>query len=249
MNIVELATHNWSALKANPYPGRIVAVGRMNANDLVMMTAIMGRSDNSRNRVYGVDHGRIFTEAANPEKMRQAQLIIYNAMNELPRKGAFVASNGDQTDTALEFLRAGESFQEAMDTRDYEPDAPNWTPRISAIVNVDEPTILSFSAIRRSPWSHSVQRDIFAFQEIPIGYGYYLRTYETDGDPLPSYRGAPLLIPCPGNGLAALQSLWSALNPKNRIAVAGKVIDTRYCKSEVLPPINRFRKTPADSAS
>ncbi len=244
MEIVHAAVTNMTELAENPYPGRIVAIGRPSEapDSLLMLTAIMGRSENSRNRVYSAEGGRIFTEAADPSKIKDPSLIIYNAMDELAQKGVFVASNGDQTDTAIHFLRCGAGFAAAMNSQGYEPDAPNFTPRITVVYDANLDIPICFASLRRSPWGESCERHCSMFADIPVGYGYYLRTYEGDGNPLPSFRRDPLLLPFTGTPARVMMSIWEALNPEHRVGLAGKLIDTELWRSTVLPPINRFQK-------
>jgi len=244
VSIETIAAENLAELKTNPNPGRVVAVGRPSGDpaNFLMLTAIMGRSENSRNRVYGVDGGRVFTEAADPSKVKDPRLIIYNAMDELPCADIFVASNGDQTDTVINFMEREFSFFSALNSRQYEPDFPNYTPRITVVCEVDASIQIWFASLLKSPWDESCERNYFTFEDIPIGYGYYLRTYEGDGDPLPSFRRSPLLLPFTGSPNEVMETIWGALNPANRVALAGKLINTTLCRSTVLPPINRFEK-------
>lgn len=191
-------------LASNPYPGRGIVVGR----DCVYYW-IMGRSANSRNRIFSITDDGIKTEAYKPELMEDPSLIIYHPVRAMG--DALVVTNGDQTDTIVE----KGCFRCGLMTRTYEPDAPNFTPRISAILNADGSFELS---ILKHQGSGRCLREFFAYEGADEGVGYFISTYEGDGDPLPSFSGEPIEVE-----LAAPEEIWAALNDDNKVSMYAKV--------------------------
>ena len=186
-------------LKANPYPGRGIAVGK----DRVYYF-IMGRSENSRNRVFVETEDGIRTEAHDPAKLRDPSLIIYHPVRKTPM--GLVVTNGDQTDT----IRDMGSFRKALMTREYEPDEPNWTPRISAIMRDDGSFELSI--LKRT--GGKCLREFFSYEGAQEGTGYFISTYQSDGNPLPSFAGEPIEIDMPEP-----EAVWAALNADNKVSL------------------------------
>lgn len=206
-NLVEL-------LESNPYPGRGIVVGR----DRVYYF-IMGRSQNSRNRVFVETDDGIRTEAHDPALLEDPSLIIYHPVRTMG--DALVVTNGDQTDTIVE---AGD-FRAGCMAREFEPDAPNFTPRISAVVNPDGSFELS---ILKHQENGRCLREFFAYEGADAGVGYFISTYQGDGNPLPTFAGEPVEVSLPEP-----DEVWAALNPENKVSlyanVAGKV--TLYNKN------------------
>lgn len=233
-----IAEANFNALKANPYPGRGLILGRDKSGKYrVQVYWIMGRSDNSRSRVFSCQGGRVFTEPRDPTKVKDPSLIIYNAMGEL--EGSFVVSNGDQTDTALTNLIGCTSLYEALVSREYEPDRPNYTPRITGLLTRNGQVELGI--IKKSPVSIRCDRIFFSYGDVPSGFGYCLTTYAGDGDPLPAFQGEPLLLPINGNTPVAVGGIfWSMLNEENRVSLAVKFIDEAGTSKVSL--INKYEK-------
>lgn len=199
-NLVEL-------LKNNPYPGRGIVVGK----DCVYYW-IMGRSTNSRNRVFTLTDDGIRTEAHDPSLLEDPSLIIYHPVRTMGKK--LVVTNGDQTDTIV-----GEGdFRAGCMKREYEPDAPNFTPRISAIVNEDgsfEISILKHGANNRCI------REFFCYEGADEGVGYFISTYQRDGNPLPTFAGEPIEVTLPNP-----DEVWSALNADNKVSLYCNVAGT-----------------------
>ena len=186
-------------LKNNPYPGRGIAVGKNR-----VYYFIMGRSENSRNRIFTLTEDGIRTEAHDPAKLTDPSLIIYHPVRRAG--GDLIVTNGDQTDTIRDFG----DFRRALMTREYEPDDPNWTPRISAILHDDgsfELSILKHADGR-------CLREFFCYEGCDEGKGYFISTYEGPGSPLPSFRGEPMEIDMPEP-----EAVWEALNEDNKVSL------------------------------
>ncbi|WP_165248427.1 IMP cyclohydrolase [Adlercreutzia sp. ZJ141] len=200
-------------LRGNPYPGRGIVVGA----DRVYYF-IMGRSVNSRNRVFVETEDGIRTEAHDPALLADPSLIIYHPVRAMG--DALVVTNGDQTDTIVEVG----SFRDGCMAREYEPDAPNFTPRISAIVNPDGTFELS---ILKHEGGRCV-REFFAYEGVDEGCGYFISTYQGDGNPLPTFAGEPVLVKLP-----EADEVWAALNADNKVSLYANVngVVTLYNKN------------------
>ena len=190
-------------LRSNPYPGRGIAVGKNR-----VYYFIMGRSENSRNRVFERTEDGIRTKAFDESKVTDPSLIIYHPVRETP--AGLIVTNGDQTDT----IRDLGDFRRALTTRAYEPDEPNFTPRISAMLYPGgsfELAILKYQSGR-------CLREFFCYEGCDEGKGYFLSTYQGDGSPLPSFAGEPLEIDMP-----APEAVWAALNAENKVSLYANV--------------------------
>jgi len=217
-------------LEKNAYPGRGLVVGRSSEDDAwLFVYFIMGRSPNSRNRRFVAEGPTLRTEPVDLEKVEDPSLIIYEAM--LEGSGTFLVSNGDQTRTIHDAIAAGGSFEAALATREREPDAPNYTPRISAIVdfrgaedggrNAD----FALSILKASELDpKQTDRTTFRPARPDPGRGWLLTTYQADGNPLPSFEGAPLAVPCAGTPGEVRERYFKALDADNRISLAVKRI-------------------------
>jgi len=209
----------------NPYPGRGLILGMdESGSHLVQVYWIMGRSANSRNRVFCADAGSVWTEAADPAKVEDPSLIIYNAMREMA--GAYIVTNGDQTDTIYQTLAHGGSFEQALSTRKHEPDAPNYTPRISGLFDLRMGMpIAKLSVLKASPFAESASlRAYYQLDEFASGLGHGITTYMGDGKPLPPFEGEPFLLPLTGDAESIADLLWEALNEENKVSLAVKTI-------------------------
>ena len=208
-------------LKQNAYPGRGIVIGQ-SANGKYAVTAyfIMGRSENSRNRVFVEDGDGIRTQAFDPSKLSDPSLIIYAPVRVLGNKT--IVTNGDQTDTIYELMD-----KQALRTREFEPDAPNYTPRISGIMHVDQGNYSYAMSILKSNNGNgaSCNRYTFAYQQPVAGEGHFIHTYQCDGDPLPSFEGEPKLIAIPDDMDAFADSLWNSLNADNKVSLFVRYID------------------------
>jgi IMP cyclohydrolase len=243
--MIALAQRNFLALSLNPYPGRGIVAGLSETGEyMVQVYWIMGRSENSRNRVFKVEDetGRLYTEAADPSKVKDPSLIIYNAMRE--EVPFYVVSNGDQTDTVVAGLYEGGAFylNEVLHNRQYEPDGPNFTQRITAVsqlTRVGQRTCMSI--LRKSEFGGRCDHITYELHPGP-GFGYCITTYSGDGNPLPSFRGDPLLMPLMGGPENIAQAYWDALNEDNRVSLAVKWIDISNGGSDILI-INKYAQS------
>ena len=243
MNNVERANRNLFDMRMNPYPGRGIVIGMSeDGRHAIQVYWIMGRSENSRNRVFSSDIGRVFTEAADPSKVSDPSLIIYNAMMDAPLNDHFIVSNGSQTDVVTDLMNDGVSLEMALSDFKYEPDAPNFTPRITGTYSTEAQYSKWQLAIQRhSRWGESCDRELYQYEHIADGYGHCITTYAGNGDPLPAFRGNPLLMPLRGDIRRVAETYWGTLNTANRVALAVKFISLSNQESEVYL-INKHEK-------
>ena len=206
-------------LRNNPYPGRGIVIGCSEGGKRsIIIYFIMGRSENSRNRIFERTGDGIRTAAHDPAKLTDPSLVIYHPMRRFD--DTIIITNGDQTDTILDFLKQGHSYYTALRTRTFEPDAPHYTPRISGIVRLCGSYTLSIlKSIESSPTS--CQSSFFEYTGTTPGLGHFISTYKTDGDPLPSFQGEPIPVSITDScGLEALASeIWNALNEENKVSL------------------------------
>ena len=207
-----------SVLLKNSYPGRGIAIGRSDdGGSAVIVYFIMGRSENSRNRIFAEDGPSLRTQAYDPGKMTDPSLIIYNPVKVLDR--AIVVTNGDQTDTICRALDEGSSFEAALRSREYEPDAPNYTPRISGIVNLhDGEFSYKLSILKRGEYG-GCERFFYEYQMPEAGKGHLIHTYSENINPLPSFKGEPKSVSLSGDASRLSEHIWESLNAQNRVAL------------------------------
>ena len=209
------------AVGATTYPGRGIIVGKSaDGRRAVMAYFIMGRSVNSRNRVFVEDHGGIRTEAFDPSQMVDPSLIIYWPVRQTDDR--VIVTNGDQTDTIYDFIRNGASFIKALRTRAFEPDAPNYTPRVSAMVTFEEGDFLLDMGILRAgdDQGSSCDRVYWEYEKLMPGTGRFLHTYLSDGAPIPSFTGDPESVSvCDGSAREIADAVWDGLNADNRVSL------------------------------
>ena len=216
-------------VRHNPYPGRGIVLGLAeDGRHAVIAYFIMGRSANSRNRIFIEKDGGIVTEAFDPAKLEDPSLIIY-APVRVCKNGVTVVTNGDQTDTVAEHLERGQSFEEALRTRTFEPDAPNYTPRISGILEARDGRGRYKLAILKPCGGdpESLQRFFFEYPAPKTGEGHFLHTYVTDGDPLPGYEGEPKRVAIAGALETFAATLWESLNEENRVSLFVRFVDLK----------------------
>ena len=211
-------------LSANPYPGRGIVLGRSaDGKSAVAAYFIMGRSENSRNRVFTETEDGIRTEAYDPSKMVDPSLIIYHPVRKVGR--GLVVTNGDQTDTIRDFLVEGRPFDQALQTREFEPDGPNYTPRISGLLSPDGSFKLSI--LKSADGDPSCCHRFFYTYDHPLtGEGRFIHTYMGDGNPLPSFEGEPERVVLDAASAEELaEQMWAALNPDNKVSLFVRYID------------------------
>ena len=220
MNCVNIAEY----LGKNTYPGRGVMLGRSaDGKSAVIGYFIMGRSVNSRNRIFTETEDGIRTQAFDESKMEDPSLIIYHPVREL--NGATIVTNGDQTDTIRDFMAEGKTFRESLLTREFEPDGPNYTPRISGLLNADGSYQLSIlKSLDGDP--SCCCRYFYEYDKPQAGVGHIIHTYMTDGDPLPSFEGEPVKLTVDAPNAAAMADiLWNSLNEENKVSLFVRYID------------------------
>lgn len=235
MSIEALAATNFERhLVQNPYPGRGLVIGKADENTWLMIYWIMGRSTNSRNRRFVVDGQTMRTVPVDLSLVADPSLIIYEVMLNLP--GIYIVSNGDQTRTIHDALKAGGTFEAALSTREREPDAPNFTPRISAMLRLENGTVSTvLSILKANPLDPAYSDRYYFYPSMPkAGFGLGLTTYSGDGNPLPSFSGEPLLLPLVGTAEQVLETYWNALNAENRISLAVKEISIPSGESRII---------------
>ena len=213
-------------LKGNAYPGRGIVIGK-SADGTKAVTAyfIMGRSENSRNRVFVEDGDGIRTQAFDPSKLTDPSLIIYAPVRVLGNKT--IVTNGDQTDTIYEGMDKQLTFEQCLRTREFEPDAPNYTPRISGIMHLEGGGYNYAMSILKSSNGNpdSCHRYTFAYEAPVNGEGHFIHTYMCDGNPLPSFEGEPKLVEIPDDRDAFTEMLWNSLNVENKVSLFVRYID------------------------
>lgn len=213
-------------LKSNAYPGRGIVLGR-SADGKYAVTAyfIMGRSVNSRNRIFVEDGNGIRTQAFDPSKLSDPSLIIYAPVRVLGNKT--IVTNGDQTDTIYELMDKQQTFEQALRTREFEPDAPNYTPRISGIMHVENGTYNYALSILKSNNGDpsSCNRFTFAYTNPKAGEGRFIHTYMGDGNPLPSFEGEPTQVDIVGDIDSFTDMVWNSLNEDNKVSLFVRFID------------------------
>ena len=206
-------------LSVNTYPGRGIIIGNTPDGDKAITAYfIMGRSANSRNRVFELTEGGIRTKAFDESKMEDPSLIIYNPVRTW--KNILIVTNGDQTDTIYDFIKDGKTFESALDTREFEPDAPNWTPRISGMLTFEDKSFSYKISILKcvDGNGNACGRYTFSYPAMP-GAAHFIHTYRCDGNPIPSFYGEPEEIGV-GNSIDAFSKvLWDNLNNENKVSL------------------------------
>lgn len=220
-------------LKNNEYPGRGIVIGR-SADGKYAVTAyfIMGRSSNSRNRVFAVEGEGIRTQAFDPSKLEDPSLIIYAPVRVL--KNDTIVTNGDQTDTIYDGLKDGLTFEQSLRSREFEPDGPNYTPRISGIMRVEGGNFHYAMSILKSAEGDpsSCIRNTFTYENPKAGEGRFIHTYMHDGNPLPSFCGEPKQVEITRDIDGFTDMVWNSLNPDNKVSLFVRYIDIATGKYE-----------------
>ena len=209
-------------LRSNPYPGRGIVLGQTpDGKHAVTAYFIMGRSANSRNRIFVEEPDGIRTEAYDPSKLEDPSLIIYHPVRQFGR--GLIVTNGDQTDTIRDYLKKGLPMEQALRTREFEPDGPNWTPRISGLLSPDGSYKLSILKSADAEGSACV-RQTFEYPALP-GVGHFLHTYVTDGNPIPTFQGEPERVAISNDIDTFAAALWESLNEANKISLFVRFTD------------------------
>ncbi|MBU3840906.1 MAG: IMP cyclohydrolase [Candidatus Ruminococcus intestinipullorum] len=220
-------------LKENSYPGRGIILGKSEDGEhAVAAYFIMGRSENSRNRIFVEDGQGIRTQAFDPSKLIDPSLIIYSPVRVLGNKT--IVTNGDQTDTIYDGMDKQMTFEQSLRTREFEPDAPNYTPRISGILHIESGQFNYAMSILKSSNGNpnGCNRYTFAYENPVAGEGHFIHTYMHDGNPLPSFEGEPKLISIPNKIEAFTELLWNNLNQENKISLFVRYIHLETGKVE-----------------
>lgn len=209
-------------LSENTYPGRGIVVGvTPDSTKSTVAYFIMGRSVNSRNRIFEKTEDGIRTKAFDESKMEDPSLIIYHPVREVGDK--LVVTNGDQTDTVRDYLLKGGSFEEALRTREFEPDGPNWTPRISAVISADGSYKLSILKSADLSGKYCLRQ---TYEYPPMaGVGHFIHTYKCDGSPIPSFAGEPEITETMDDMDAYAQKVWDNLNKDNKVSLYVRFTD------------------------
>lgn len=213
-------------LKNNAYPGRGIVIGRSeDGKSAVAAYFIMGRSANSRNRVFVTEGQGIRTQAFDPSKLEDPSLIIYAPVRVLG--GDTIVTNGDQTDTVYEGLQKGMTFEQSLRSREFEPDRPNFTPRISAVMHVNNGRYDYEMSILKSNDGDDTccNRYTFSYDNPRAGEGRFLHTYVQDGTPLPSFQGEPKKVAVSGDIDSLTRLLWENLNEENKVSLFVRYVD------------------------
>lgn len=222
MALINLKTE----LENNAYPGRGIMIGKsQDGNHAVIAYFIMGRSENSRNRIFEEIQNGIRTKAFDESKLVDPSLIIYAPVRVIDNQT--IVTNGDQTDTIFEFINDGSTFEAALRTRTFEPDPPNFTPRISGILEVaDNAFSYKLSILKSNNGNEaSAQRFFYEYAQPVSGEGHFIHTYKCDGDPIPSFHGEPKAVELSGTTDELTETIWNALNAENKVSLFTRYID------------------------
>ncbi len=213
-------------IAGNPYVGRGIIIGRTpDAKKAVTAYFIMGRSANSRNRVFEEVKDDVMIKPFDESKVEDPSLIIYHPLRVDDKK--IIITNGDQTDTIRDFMKTGMCFQCALRTRSFEPDAPNWTPRISGLVDIEDDFTYKMSILKSAnSEGTSCNRYFFEYEGL-AGQGHFIHTYMTDGNPIPTFTGEPKRLLIPDNIEELTSEIWENLNEENKISLYVRYTDIK----------------------
>ena len=219
-------------INGNPYVGRGIVLGKTeDGKKAVSAYFIMGRSQNSRNRVFTERDGAVFTEPYDASKVEDPSLIIYAAIRKYENK--LIVTNGDQTDTVYEGLKAGKGFSEALTAREFEPDAPNLTPRISGMITFGEGNFTYEMSILKSADAEGTACNRYTFSYPSLaGLGHFIHTYVTDGNPIPTFQGEPERVAIPNDIDEFTAKIWNNLDENNKISLYVLYTDLESGKEE-----------------
>ena len=218
-------------INGNPYVGRGIVIGKTeDGTKAAVAYFIMGRSENSRNRIFVENGDEVIIHPFDASKVEDPSLIIYSPIRKIGNK--LIVTNGDQTDTIYDFIADGKTFEEALETREFEPDPPNWTPRISGILNFGEKLTYKMSILKSADLEGSeCSRYTFSYNALD-GIGHFIHTYVTDGNPIPTFMGEPERVAIPNSIDEFEEKIWSSLNEQNKISIYVRYIDLATGKIE-----------------
>jgi hypothetical protein len=219
-------------LKDNVYPGRGIIAGMSDDGKYAVSAYfIMGRSENSRNRVFAAENDNVIIYPFDESKVEDPSLIIYYPVKKYENN--LIVTNGDQTDTIYDFLKSGKSFEDALETREFEPDAPNLTPRISSMLTFENNSFRYKMSILKSGTPDGEQCFRYTYSYRPVaGLGHFIHTYVCDGNPIPTFQGEPERVAIPDDIDAFTASLWNALDADNKISLYVRYTDLKTGKEE-----------------
>ena len=212
-------------IDGNPYVGRGIVIGKsLDGKKAAAAYFIMGRSANSRNRVFTVKNGEVFTEPFDASKVEDPSLIIYAALRKFENK--LIITNGDQTDTIYDGIVTGKSFSESLESREFEPDAPNFTPRISGMLTFGENNFKYEMSILKSLDENGSDCARYTFSyPSKSGLGHFIHTYVTDGNPIPTFQGEPERVTIPDSIDEFADEIWNYLDENNKISLYVRYTD------------------------
>ncbi len=213
-------------IKGNPYVGRGIVIGKtQDGTKAAVAYFIMGRSENSRNRVFVENGDEVIIHPFDASKVEDPSLIIYSPIRKIDNK--LIVTNGDQTDTVYDFVADGKSFEEALETRCFEPDAPNFTPRISGMLTFSDKLTYKMSILKSADENGSeCNRYTFSYNALD-GIGHFIHTYVTDGNPIPTFMGEPERVSIPNDIDEFKNNIWNNLNEQNKISIYVRYIDLK----------------------
>ena len=227
-------------LKNNEYPGRGIVIGKSeDGRSIAIAYFIMGRSANSKNRVFIEDGDTVTIYPADSSKVEDPSLIIYSPIRKIG--DSLIVTNGDQTDTIYDFMKNGDTFEEALETREFEPDGPNWTPRISGVVTLDDSESYKMSILKSQDADGTeCARYTFSYK-LQNGLGHFIHTYKENGNPIPTFEGEPERVAIPNSASELKQLIWNNLNEENKISLYVRYIDITGGNMEN-KLVNKFQK-------
>lgn len=213
-------------INGNPYVGRGIVIGKTeDGTKAAVAYFIMGRSENSRNRIFVENGDEVIIHPYDASKVEDPSLIIYSPIRKIGDK--LIVTNGDQTDTIYDFVADGKTFEQALDTRCFEPDGPNWTPRISGMLTFGDKLTYKMSILKSADETGSeCNRYTFSYNALN-GVGHFIHTYVTDGNPIPTFMGEPERVAIPNSIDEFEQKIWSNLNEQNKISIYVRYIDLK----------------------
>lgn len=242
MSLEKIALCNKEKILQNKYPGRGIVIGLTpDERNYVQVYWIMGRSQNSRNRIFEIEGSSIKTKAFDVQKLENPSLIIYYPIKVV--KNYHIVSNGDQTDTIYEYIDNGKTFQDALNTREFEPDFPNYTPRISGYIDGNQEKATYGLSILKTIESNKelCQRSYFYYSNFIKGFGHCIHTYKEEGNPISSFDGEPFVINLQNDINDNAEYFWNLLNEENKISLLVKYINV-YDKKVEFKIVNKNNK-------